>query len=183
MCSSDLAHAPSHPDAPGLDGEQLVYQRSAVRLLAPLPKPESFRDFSIYQEHMSRAQRPGEPPLANKESKLPSWYRTPHYHKQSCTSIAGPEDPIPYPYYTRLLDLEMEIGIVIGKTGRNLSVAEAQKHIAGYTILIDSSCRDGGQREPFGPTKRKDFHTALGPVLVTADEIDPMAIEIGRAHV
>lgn len=47
---------------------------------------------------------------------------------------------------------------------------QAKEHIAGYTILVDSSARDGFEREPFGPTKRKDFHTAIGPALVTPDE-------------
>lgn len=169
-----LAYARAYPDSTGIDGEKLVYNRAEVRLLAPLPRPLSFRDFSIFEEHMTRAQTPFESePRKEKRSKMRSWYTTPHYHKQSVTSIRGPEDPVPWPYYTELLDLELEIGIVIGKQGRNLTVEEARDYIAGYTILVDSSCRDGAEREPFGPTKRKDFHTALGPCLVTADEIDP----------
>ena len=69
-------------------------------------------------------------------------------------------------------DLELEIGIVVGREGSNLTVEEARDHIAGYTILVDSSCRDGYGRETLGPTKRKDFNTALGPCLVTTDAID-----------
>ena len=102
----------------------------------------------------------------------PAWYSTPPYYKGSCASIRGPEDPVPYPYYTELLDLELEIGIVVGKAGRNLTFEQAREHIAGYTILVDSSCRDGYKREPFGPTKRKDFHSAIGPCLATPDEVD-----------
>lgn len=152
--------AAAEPEARGPLGARLVYHRSEVRLLAPLPKPASFRDFSIYQEHMGT------------NGKKPAWYTHPVYYKGSTTAIAGPEDPAPWPYYTELLDLELEIGIVIGKQGSNLSVEEAAGHIAGYTILVDSSCREGRDRETFGPTKRKDWHTALGPFLATADEID-----------
>jgi 2-keto-4-pentenoate hydratase/2-oxohepta-3-ene-1,7-dioic acid hydratase in catechol pathway len=167
-----LAYVGAHPDARGLDDERLLWERKDVRLLAPIPRPGAFRDCSIYEQHMTRAQRPKETaprPL----QKADAWYRAPAYYKGSTTSIAGPEDPVPFPYYTDNLDLEIELGIVIGKEGRNLTFAAAQECIAGYTILIDSSCRDGNDREPFGPNKRKDFHTALGPYLVTKDEVDP----------
>ena len=173
---SALKFALAHPDARGPDGESLMYTRSDVRLLAPLPRPASFRDFSIYEEHMTRAQHA---PLigGNKYVRDPIWFTNPPYYKGSCTGIAGPEDPVPYPYYTKLLDLELELGIIIGKQGRNLSAEEAVGHIAGYTILIDSSCREGFKREPFGPNKRKDFHTALGPCMITADAVDPMNLK------
>jgi 2-keto-4-pentenoate hydratase/2-oxohepta-3-ene-1,7-dioic acid hydratase in catechol pathway len=155
-----LAYARAHPGATGSHGERLVFDRAAVRLLAPLPKPHSFRDFSIYEEHMAAIP------------KQPIWYTNPIYYKGSTSAIAGPEDDAPWPYYTDLLDLELEIGIVVGKRGANLTVEEAAEHIAGYTILVDSSCRDGREREPLGPTKRKDWHTALGPFLATRDELD-----------
>ncbi|HVV92172.1 MAG TPA: fumarylacetoacetate hydrolase family protein [Hyphomicrobiales bacterium] len=167
-----LAFVRANPDARGLDGERLVFARDEVRLLAPLPRPASLRDFSIYEEHMSRAEIT--PMTSNGAGyvKGPAWYRTPPFNKGSCAAICGPEDPVPFPYYTKLLDLEIEVGIIVGREGRNLSVEDAADHIAGYTILVDSSCRDGYEREPFGPTKRKDFHTALGPALVTPDEVD-----------
>ena len=84
---------------------------------------------------------------------------------------------MPFPYYTKRLDLELELGIVIGKKGSNLTFEEAKDHIAGYTILIDPSCRDGYKREPFGPNKRKDFCTPMGPCLVTADGINERDID------
>ena len=80
--------------------------------------------------------------------------------------------------YTKKLDLEIEIGIIIGKKGRNLTFEQAKDHIAGYTIWIDPSARDGHDREPFGPTKRKDFCTGLGPCIVTADEIDERNLKV-----
>lgn len=167
-----IDYARAHPDDAGLDGERLVYARDEVRLLAPVPRPGAFRDFSIYEDHMTRPEITprvgGNKPWVKGEV----WYTNPPYYKGSCTGIAGPEDPVPWPYYTKFLDLELELGIVVGKTGRNLTVEAAQDHIAGYTILIDSSARDGYEREPFGPNKRKDFHTAIGPALVTPDEVD-----------
>jgi 2-keto-4-pentenoate hydratase/2-oxohepta-3-ene-1,7-dioic acid hydratase in catechol pathway len=148
----------------GLDDARLVYARADVRLLAPLPRPRTIRDFSIYEEHMSRAK--------SIPAKRPAWYRWPPYYKGNPDAVVGPEDPIPYPYYTEKLDLEPEIGIVVGREGRNLTFEQARDAIAGYTIFIDCSARDGYERETFGPTKRKDFCNVLGPCLVTADALD-----------
>ena len=159
-----VAFARTHAEAFAPGSGRLVYSRHEVRLMAPLPRPNSLRDFSIYQDHMSKADVPFE--------KTEHWYVTPPYYKGNCDTITGPEDPVPYPYYTKRLDLELEIGIVVGKKGSNLTFEEAKACIAGYTILVDGSCRDGYGREPFGPTKRKDFNTTLGPCMTTAHEID-----------
>lgn len=156
----------------GLDGERLIYSMSEVRLLAPLPRPRSFRAFSIYEDHMTRTESPALVGGGGRYRRSPDWYRAPPYYKGACDSFAGPQDPAPFPYYTEKLDFELEIAIIIGREGCNLTVAEAASHIAGYAMLVDSSCRDGYAREPFGPTKRKDFHTALGPWMATPDEVD-----------
>lgn len=157
-------------DPLGPMGERLVFARDEVRLLSPLPRPRSIRDFSTYEEHMSRKK--------NSLEKRPAWYRWPPYYKGNPDSVIGPEDPIPYPYYTQRLDLEIEIAIIIGRQGRNLTFDQAREYIAGYSILIDCSARDGYDREPFGPTKRKDFCTVLGPCMVTADEIDDSNLNV-----
>lgn len=173
-----LAFALRHPGQSGLDGETLTYDRKDVRLLAPLPRPTSFRDFSTYLEHMSRSKKRPVDADAGGNGKNEQWYRTPPYCKGSCAAIRGPEDPVPWPYYTEMLDLELEIGIIVGREGRNLTPEQARDHIAGYTILVDSSCRDGYGREPFGPAKRKDFHTAIGPCMVTSDSVDPENMKV-----
>jgi 2-keto-4-pentenoate hydratase/2-oxohepta-3-ene-1,7-dioic acid hydratase in catechol pathway len=160
-------------DARGLDDARLVFERGEVSLLAPLPRPNSLRDFSIFEEHMTRREGGGIP-------KRPSWYRWPPYYKGNPDAIIGPEDPIPFPYYTDKLDLELEIGIIVGRGGRNLSLEEAKQAIAGYTILIDCSARDPYLREVefLGPAKMKDWATVLGPCMVTADEIDEARLDV-----
>jgi 2-keto-4-pentenoate hydratase/2-oxohepta-3-ene-1,7-dioic acid hydratase in catechol pathway len=155
------------PDAIGLDGARLTFNRAEIKLLAPLPRPNSLRDFSIFEEHMTRREGGAVP-------KRPSWFRHPPYYKGNPDSIIGPEDAIPFPYYSEKLDLELEIGIIVGRGGRNLSLEEAKEAIAGYTMLIDCSARDPYlmQAEFLGPGKMKDWATILGPCMVTADEID-----------
>ncbi len=151
----------------GLDGAPLIYERQDIRLESPLPWPTSFRDFSVYEDHMSKSPlaQPGTP-----KGKRPAFYKFPTYYKGLPSSFAGPEDPVPFPYFTKMLDLELEIAIIVGREGRNLSVEEAGDYIAGYALLVDSSGRDHFDREFLGPTKNKDFHVAMGPFLVTADE-------------
>jgi len=160
-----LAFVRKRPDARGLGGEQLTFRRSEVQLLAPVPRPNSLRDFSIFETHMSKARETPAP-------KPGHWFRKPPYYKGNPDNILGPEDPFPYPSYTDMLDLEFEIGIIVGRGGINLSPDEAKQAIAGYTILIDHSARDRQRDEFLGPTKAKDFGTTLGPYLVTPDEAD-----------
>ncbi len=161
------------PDGRGLDDARLSFERGEVRLLAPLPRPNSLRDFSIFEEHMTRREGGAIP-------KRPSWFRHPPYYKGNPDTIIGPEDPIPFPYYSDKLDLELEIGIVVGRGGRDLSLEAARQAIAGYTILIDCSARDPylSQAEFLGPGKMKDWATVLGPCMVTADEIDEANLDV-----
>ncbi|MDE2039411.1 MAG: fumarylacetoacetate hydrolase family protein [Elusimicrobia bacterium] len=152
----------------GSRGERLVYKEDEARLLAPLPRPRALRDFFAFEEHaLQGAKRRGEP-LA------PQWYDQPVYYKGNHREIYGPGDTVPWPSYTRRFDFEFEIGCVVGKKGRDLSVEQAARHIAGYTILNDFSARDIQKSEMvcrMGPAKGKDFATGLGPYLLTADEL------------
>jgi len=70
-----IAYVSENVAAIGLDGETLLHPRASVRLIAPLPRPTAFRDFSIYEEHMTRAE--GKP-----FEKAPDWYVTPPYYIQ-----------------------------------------------------------------------------------------------------
>jgi len=73
------------------------------------------------------------------------------------------------------LDFELEAAVVIGREGRNISASEADDYIAGYTIMNDFSARVLQMEEMklnLGPAKGKDFATALGPWLVTKDELE-----------
>ncbi|MBV9170286.1 MAG: fumarylacetoacetate hydrolase family protein [Chloroflexi bacterium] len=98
-----------------------------------MPRQNSLRDFSIFEEHMTRREGGGIP-------KRAEWYRYPPYYKGNPDAIIGPEDPIPYPYYTDKLDLELEIGVILGRGGRNLTLDEAKQAIAGtvsYSCSVD----------------------------------------------
>jgi 2-keto-4-pentenoate hydratase/2-oxohepta-3-ene-1,7-dioic acid hydratase in catechol pathway len=161
-------------------GQRIVWLASEVRLLAPLPRPRSLRDFFAFEDHaLAGAKR-------RNEALQPEWYEQPTYYKGNAREIYGPNDEIPWPSYTRKLDFEFEIAAVVGKAGRDIPVSEALSHIAGYMVMNDCSARDIQKNEMacrMGPAKGKDFATVLGPWLVTADESPEGAIPMLSARV
>jgi fumarylacetoacetate (FAA) hydrolase len=136
-----------------------------VRLLAPVPRPPSVRDFYAFERHVkaARAQRGLE--------IAPEWYRVPVFYFSNPAAIYGPEDEIPFPTESSLWDYELEAAAVVGGEGG----------IAGLTVLNDWSARDLQKMEMvvgLGPAKGKDFATSLGPVLVTVDELGDLCLEM-----
>ena len=97
------------------------------------------------------------------------------------SAITGPSDAIVRPLGAVKLDYEVELGAVIGRDARNVSEADAMKHVAGYCIVDDVSER-AFQMEHGGTTtkgKSADTFAPIGPWLVTPDEAgDPQALEV-----
>lgn len=87
------------------------------------------------------------------------------------SSIVGPGAVVELPFPDRRTDHEVELGVVIGKTARNVAAADALRHVFGYTGVMDVTVRGDEDRST---RKSFDTFTPVGPVLVTADEIpDP----------
>jgi 2-keto-4-pentenoate hydratase/2-oxohepta-3-ene-1,7-dioic acid hydratase in catechol pathway len=156
------------PDADaetGPDGARLRYDPEEVDLMAPLPRPNSLRDYMAFEEHVRNSM--GEVPDV--------WYEIPVCYKGNADSVVGPGATVEWPSYSSLMDIELEIGAVIGKRGTGISADEAEEYIAGFTLFNDFSARDeqGEEMEGrLGPARGKDFANAFGPHLVTPDEVD-----------
>jgi fumarylacetoacetate (FAA) hydrolase len=162
-----LAELAEHPR-----GSEILSVDS-VRLGSPLPTPRSFRDFYAFEAHVktARARRGLE--------MVPEWYQFPVFYFSNHAAFVGPDAPVKRPKATQSLDYELEIACVIGKGGRDISVEQADEHIAGYCVLNDWSARDLQREEVkvgLGPAKGKDFATSMGPWLVTPDELDDVRI-------
>ncbi|BBL80894.1 2-hydroxyhepta-2,4-diene-1,7-dioate isomerase [Rubrobacter xylanophilus] len=141
-----------------------------ARLLAPL-RPRSMRDFLAFEGHLKNAFRRLGRPIPEE------WYEVPAFYRGMPDTVIGPEETIPYPYYTGRLDFELELAAVIGRRGKDILREEAEGYIFGYTIWNDLSARDVQARElpiGMGPAKAKDWDgsNVLGPCIVTADELD-----------
>jgi 2-keto-4-pentenoate hydratase/2-oxohepta-3-ene-1,7-dioic acid hydratase in catechol pathway len=172
-----LAALPEAPELPR--GERIVWRAEEVRLKAPL-RPLSIRDFFAFEDHAKAGA------ARRNESLQKEWYEQPVYYKGNPREIYGPGETIPWPSFTRKLDFEFEIAAVVGKIGRDVSVADAHNHIAGYVVMNDCSARDIQKNEMvcrMGPAKGKDFATVLGPWFVAADEwtkgeIPPLIVRV-----
>lgn len=128
----------------------------------------SFRDFYAFEQHVAtcRAKRGLE--------MLPQWYERPVFYISNHRSIVGDRAAVYAPRGCHELDFELELGLVIGKAGRDIAEQDAWDHVLGFTIVNDLSARDLQRAEMkvgLGPAKGKDFATAVGPALVPRDQV------------
>lgn len=145
-----------------------AYDQSAVRLLAPVPHPPSCRDAYAFRQHVATARRNRGVEMIPEFDQYPVFYFTNH------NGIVGPGELVVESDHLQKLDFELECAVVIGKRGRNIDAQHADQYIAGLTIMNDFSARVLQMEEMklnLGPAKGKDFATAIGPWLVTLDEL------------
>jgi 2-keto-4-pentenoate hydratase/2-oxohepta-3-ene-1,7-dioic acid hydratase in catechol pathway/glyoxylase-like metal-dependent hydrolase (beta-lactamase superfamily II) len=143
-----------------------------VRLLAPIPRPPSIRDSLCFLDHMRNCQAV----MGAARELADAWYRIPAFYFACPATVLGPYDDVPMAPGSAWQDFELEVGAVIGTTGKDLTVEQAEQAIIGYTIFNDWSARDLQQLEgqlAIGQAKGKDSGVTLGPYLVTPDELEP----------
>ena len=145
---------------------------AAVRLRAPIVPKKFFHTAGNFTEHHSELQ-------------AVNWSHPVHkgiVFFQNVDAIIGPDDAIVYPEgLTRELDYELELGIVIGRSGKFFTPDEAADYIAGYLVFNDITARDIQRRAMqsgvFSFSKSIDTFCPIGPWIVTKDEIpDPQAL-------
>lgn len=143
---------------------------NAVTLRAPVLNPSKYLAIGMnYRDHIEESARKG---IKTPETQI--WF-----NKQvSC--VAGPYDDVHMPIISSMLDYEVELCVVIGKTCRHVSEGNALSVVAGYMVANDYSVRDVQWASPTWTLgKSFDTHGPVGPCLVTADEIaDPQALRM-----
>ncbi len=179
---------------------EALVPRASARLLAPIPQPPQMRDFLCFEKHLVqafeqarrvRASLAPDPEAALREMQAQgilavpkTWYERPIYYHPSRFAVIGTEVDVEWPRYSERLDFELEFGCYIGTPGKDIAASDARAHVFGYTIFNDFSARDEQTLEmpgQLGPGKGKDFDgaNAMGPCLVTADEIpDPYDLDM-----
>jgi len=138
-------------------------------LAAPIPRPAKnvFCVGRNYMEHIAEGERAQKTKVGVTE--------VPVYFTKPPTAITGPGSDVPlFPSVSTKVDYEVELAVIIGKAGRNISTEQAMSHIFGYTILNDVTARDvqrrhGGQ---YFKGKSLDGSCPMGPWVITADEIE-----------
>lgn len=145
-----------------------LIQASAVGLLAPVLRPPTIRDFAAFEGHVRNA-------VKNQGLTAPPawWYRESVFYFSNPLTTLGPEGDVWRPRATRQLDYEVEVAAVIGRESSDIPESQAIDHVAGFVLYNDWSARElcvdefGG----FGLHKGKDFAQALGPWVLTTDEL------------
>ncbi len=152
-----------------------VIPAEGARLLAPIPRPRKnvFCVGRNYVEHVAEGAR-----AMGTQQKLPE---VPQFFTKAPTTVNAPGEPVRLdPGLTRLLDYEVELAVVIGRTGRDIPKARAYEHVFGYTIANDVTARDLQRRhDQWFKGKSLDTTLPLGPWIVDAEEIgDPTTLEL-----
>ena len=146
-----------------------------VNLLAPIPRP-SKNVFCVgrnYVDHVAEGYRE-----RGTEIKLPEY---PQFFTKPPTAIVAPGGVIlRHAGLTEKLDYEVELGLIIGKRGRDIPEAEALDHIFGYTIINDVTARDLQRRhDQWFKGKGLDGSCPIGPsVVLRRDIADPQSLDI-----
>jgi 2-keto-4-pentenoate hydratase/2-oxohepta-3-ene-1,7-dioic acid hydratase in catechol pathway len=153
-------------DAKGPSGEPLMFTKGSVRIKAPIIPKKFFHTAGNFREHHTEAQKAG-----FSHPVLP-WI----VFFQNVDAIIGPDEEIVYPeHLTQELDYELELALVLKKSGKHFSVENAGEYIGGYVIFNDITARDIQRTEMksgvFSFCKGIDTFCPLGPHIVTADEI------------
>jgi 2-keto-4-pentenoate hydratase/2-oxohepta-3-ene-1,7-dioic acid hydratase in catechol pathway len=137
---------------------------------APIPRPAK-NVFCLGLNYAAHAKESSQ--VRGREMKIPT---VPVIFTKAPTTVTGPfADVAVDRQATQQVDWEVELGVVIGKSGRNIAKADARDHVFGYTVINDLSARDLQQQHmQWFKGKSLDGFCPMGPVLVTADEFgDP----------
>jgi 2-keto-4-pentenoate hydratase/2-oxohepta-3-ene-1,7-dioic acid hydratase in catechol pathway len=147
------------------DFERFLLSPSRARLLPPVSAPSKI--LCVYVNYRTHSQEvgsaPSEPIFFFKHSKC----------------IVGDGDDVVVPRFSQKPDHEVELGVIIGKRGKDIQPPDAYEHVAGYTVVNDISFRDGMMRgvegTPLGRNlfrgKVADTSLPIGPCMATRDEI------------
>ena len=150
-----------------------------VQLLAPVPFPTSCRDGYGFRQHVAAGRK------NRGQEMIPEFDQYPVFYFTNPHSIQGGGEVTCMPDHLQKLDFELEVAIVICKHGRNIPAEEADEYIGGLMIMNDLSARQLQLEEmllSLGPAKGKDFATAIGPALVTLDELEEFVAPAKEGH-
>lgn len=148
------------------DGRATVFRSKGLRFKAPVPRPgKILHTAGNFREHAKEGKKSGW------EFPIPQWIS----FLKSPSAIVGHEDDIVRPRYSKELDHEIELAIIIGKKSKHLTKKGAWDAIAGFTVFNDISARDIQREEMkngllnFG--KNMDTFAPFGPCFVPKDDI------------
>jgi 2-keto-4-pentenoate hydratase/2-oxohepta-3-ene-1,7-dioic acid hydratase in catechol pathway len=146
-----------------------------VKLLAPIPAPRR-NVICLGLNYAAHAMESTS--VIGEKNPIPEF---PVVFTKATTTVNGPYDDFPFdPSVSVMIDWEVELAVIVGTPGRNISVDKAMDHVYGYTVMNDISARDLQRRhKQFFKGKSLDGSCPLGPCIVTADAVaDPHNLRV-----
>lgn len=151
----------------GQSGKASDFPMSDITLMEPIPEPHAI--FCVGLNYRKHAEETGNK-LPEKPILFPRWPASHVAHGQ----------PMVAPQESEMFDFEGELAVIMGKTARRVSEADALNYVAGYSCYNDGSIRDWQRHTTqFLPGKNFYHSGSFGPWMVTADEIpDPSELHL-----
>ncbi len=182
------------PRLRGARGERAVFGIGEARLAAPVTDSSKFKVMCIganFADHFvglasnMAAAMGGEKKALTLEGARAQALSTPPwgFYKMG-SSVSNPEEGVPYPSRTKLLDYEGEVALMIGKRGKDIKRENLLEHVLGYTLFDDFSLRDNMDKGVMNFARVKNFQGsgALGPIVTLKDEApDPQDIDFSTS--
>jgi 2-keto-4-pentenoate hydratase/2-oxohepta-3-ene-1,7-dioic acid hydratase in catechol pathway len=149
--------------------DQSDYTLDEVRILKPVGRDTRYFCIGVNYPDRNEEYKDG-----SERPKYPSLFMRSH------TSFVAHGEPILRPRESEQLDYEGEIVVVIGTGGRRIRAEQALEHVFGYTCANEGSVRDWLRHSKFNVTQGKNFDRsgAIGPCLVTADEVGTAPLRV-----
>lgn len=154
---------------PALTGASIPV--ASVRLEAPLPRPRR-NVWCVGRNYHAHAKELSASVFKDSNADTKAW---PIVFTKVPECVVGPNDEVQLPgaAISEQIDYEAELAVVIGKGGKNISQADAMRHVYGYTVVNDVTARDVQMRhQQWDMGKSFDTFCPMGPWIVTADEVD-----------
>lgn len=152
-----------------------LHELASVHLLAPIPRPRK-NIFCLGRNYVDHAL---ESTLARSDKgEVPE---DPIFFTKATTTVNGPFDDVPMdPAISDEMDWEGELGVIIGRAGKNIPAGQALDYIFGYTVLNDVTARDlQTKHKQWFKGKSLDGACPMGPWIVTRDDIpDPHTLDL-----
>lgn len=137
-----------------------------VTLLAPVPRPGKIICAGLnYHDHAEE-----------QDEEVPE---RPLLFGKAPTAVTNPDDPIVHPDGIEEVDYEVELGVVVGRTAKDVEAEEAREYVAGYTVVNDVSARDAQFADgQFLRGKSYDTFAPMGPTIVPDAFLDPNSLDV-----
>ena len=161
------------PEIQRLSSDALSLPLSNITLKSPVANPSKIMGAPInYQKHIDESVTDDGIVSSRPISHISDW----GMFLKANSALMGSDEGVTLRFTEARNDHEMELAVIIGKKGTNISIEEARDYIAGYAIGLDMTTR-GKELQSF--RKSADTYAVLGPWLVTSDEIsDPNNLDL-----